>query len=283
MKIKEILNQAKKKFNRAEDLLAVEILLLFAIGKSKEFLITDTDYNLMDSELTDFENHMGRFLDNEPVAYIIQNKEFYGLDFYVDKNVLIPRPETEMLVDCVLDFIKKVPVKNDLKMIDVGTGSGAIAVAIAKNTANSFITAVDISPEAIEVAKKNALKNGVDQKIRFIVSDLLNVINSEHFDVIVANLPYIGTEKFNFVSDEAKKFEPHVALFGGVNGLFLYEKLFKQITEMPFKPALLLGEFGFLQSEEMVNLLNKYFVQQDIEIVKDLASIERMFVVRFPA
>ena len=179
-------------------------------------------------------------------------------------------------MDMVLKFAKLC--SHNLRVLDVGTGSGCIAVTLAKKLPTALITGVDISEQALEVAEKNSNYHGVANNLRFQKSDLLENVTGA-FDVIVANLPYIGEEKYNFVSRETKAFEPHVALFGGPDGLLLYEKLFSQLKLVSYKPNLLIGEFGFLQAEAMSQLLNKFFVQESWRIIKDLASIERVFVV----
>jgi len=219
-----------------------------------------------------------RYLKGEPVAYLIGNKEFYGLDFFVDSRVLIPRPESEILVDKVVEFMTKNPDVH--KIVDIGTGSGCLAVSLAFKLHHVQVTGVDVSLGALEVARLNASKHGVLNRCHFFESNLLNMVEAPH-DVVVANLPYIGETKFNFVSREAREFEPNVALFGGADGLELYRQLFHQIAEKPWKPRLLLGEFGFLQGEDMQNLLEENFKEHEISIVEDYASIPRVFMVAF--
>jgi release factor glutamine methyltransferase len=278
MKISELLKDAKQKLERPEDYLAVEVLLCYYLNREKEYLITNSNEELPAGIVGGFWTLFNRFYQGEPVAYLTNKKEFYGLDFFVDKRVLIPRPETELMVDLVLEYGKRMG--GHLKVLDVGTGCGCIAVAVAKNCQDIEVLGVDISEEALDVAQKNLELNGVQSLVNLKRSDLLTDVD-EYFDIIVANLPYIGEEKFNFVSKEAEKYEPHQALFGGTDGLRLYENLFEQIQVKMWKPKLLLGEFGFLQGESMRELLSKYFVQEEWEIRKDLASIERNFVVAF--
>jgi len=219
-----------------------------------------------------------RFCSGEPVAYLIGKKEFYGLDFFVDDSVLIPRPETELLVANVIEFCKGE--SGGVRILDIGTGSGAIAIALAKSLPQARVTAVDISEDALKVAYANARVHGVYDRVDFVRSDLLSNVDGS-FDVVVANLPYIGLESNNFVSRETLEFEPHIALFGGNDGLDLYRKLFDQINAMEWRPKLLLGEFGFTQADLMRKLLDKFFIQQQCLIQKDYASIERIFMVTF--
>jgi release factor glutamine methyltransferase len=279
MIIKEIINRAVERTGRtAENVLAVEVLLAFCLNVEREDLFMDHESEVSGECMEKFEALFGRFFAGEPVAYLTNKKEFYGLDFYVDNNVLIPRPETELLVEEVLKLVE--PDEVPARILDVGTGSGCIAVALAKKLDKAILTATDVSTGALEVAKKNAGSHGVSGKIEFVVADLMEGIGGP-FDIIVANLPYIGEKRFNFVSREAREFEPHVALFGGDDGLGPYKRLFNQVSSQTWRPRYLLGEFGFLQGEEMRDLLGKYFGGNEIRVVKDYASIDRIFMVGF--
>ncbi|MBD3328724.1 peptide chain release factor N(5)-glutamine methyltransferase [Candidatus Peregrinibacteria bacterium] len=275
MTIKELLKQAVKG-SGSRELLGIELLLAHALKIERKDLITKSNDIVKANDIVTFQKSYFRFKKGEPVEHILGFKEFYGMPFKVNDKVLIPRPETEHLVEYVLKLIEGGGVKSAL---DVGTGSGCIAISIASNSEATRVAGCDVSLDALNVARENnaTLANGM---VELFQSDLLSDV-SESFDVIVANLPYIGTEKFNFVSDEAKRYEPEVALFGGTDGLTLYEKLFEQIVELTERPKYLIGEFGFLQGDHMRALLNKYFEQYEWEIIKDYASIERMFVVTF--
>lgn len=281
-----LLAEAKKRLqNSNSDFLGLELILSHALGITRQQLITQSQKMTTPEQQASFWALFERFYAGEPVAYLIKRKEFYGLDFYVDKRVLVPRPETEMLVDEVINYTEKrandraerrqpVPVQ----VLDVGTGSGCIAVAIAKNLPQAHVTAVDISAEALQVAAQNIKKHGLEERINLLQSDLIAAVE-DPFDVIVANLPYIGEKKFNFISREAKEYEPSVALFGGEDGLQLYRNLFTQLQQKKWQPKVLLGEFGFLQGEEMRKLLAQFFREENWTIRHDLASIERMFMV----
>ncbi len=279
MTIGEILKMAVERAGRTpENILAAEILLAFCLNVEKEDLFMEPGLEVgSDAEMKFFEL-FERFFMGEPVAYLTGKKEFYGLDFYVDENVLIPRPETELLVEQIL---KLLPDKSaEVNILDVGTGCGCIAVALAKRLNNALITATDISESALAVAAKNAEAHSVGSRIRFAATDLIENIKGP-FEIVVANLPYIGEKKFNFVSRSTEKYEPHVALFGGDDGLRLYERLFSQLNSKKWKPDFLLGEFGFLQGDEMRMLLQKHFGGARREILKDYALIERVFMVGF--
>jgi release factor glutamine methyltransferase len=279
MTIREIQNRALDLLPRTfEYSLAVEVLLAHALRGSREELFSHADREVSFEDERLFGELLSKHLDGEPVAYLTGVKEFYGLNFFVDRRVIIPRPETEHLVDEVISCVQRH--NKSLSILDVGTGSGCIALTLAHKLQNVQVTAVDISFDALEVARKNAVQLGVDSRVVLRQSDLLLGVEGA-FDIVVANLPYIGKEKFHFVSREALDFEPHVALFGGSDGLRLYGQFFQQLSTRPWRPRLLVGEFGFLQAEAMGVLLERFFPQR-WEIKKDYASIDRMFVVGFP-
>lgn len=265
MKIEQLIQKGEKN-------LESEVLLTHILKKSREFLIANPEHELNSQEVSSYNDLMNRHERGEPVAYLTNLKEFYELPFYVDERVLIPRPETEFLVEKVINLCKNDP--SIKKIIDIGTGSGNIAVSLAKHLPQNEITATDISEEALEVAKMNAKQMEVD--INFIQSNLLNDVKEE-FDVIVANLPYIGKEKNKFVAKETEQYEPHVALFGGVDGLALYEELFKQNPKFKY----LLGEVGFMHHEALESLFKIYFPNSKCEIVKDLAGLDRYFIITY--
>jgi release factor glutamine methyltransferase len=275
MTIKELLKQAAKG-SESQELLGIELLLAHVLKMERKDLITKSNDILNANEIAAFQKSYFRFKKGEPVEHILGFKEFYGIPFKVNDKVLIPRPETEHLVEYVMKLIKAGGVKS---VLDVGTGSGCIAISIAANSKATQVAGCDISLEALNVARENN-ELLVAGKVELFQSNLLSAV-SDSFDIIVANLPYIGTEKFNFVSEKAIRHEPEVALFGGKNGLTLYKKLFEQVVALEEGPKYLLGEFGFLQGDEMRVLLNKFFGRHKWEIIKDYASIERMFVVNF--
>jgi len=281
MNIRELLQQARLKTGPDGDHLGSELLLSFVLDKDRAYLLSHSDEKIPEDLLNQFYDLFGRMMDGEPVAYLLGHREFYGLDFLVDKRVLIPRPETEHLVERVLNFQKKV-TQTGLKILDVGTGSGCIAIALAKNLPFAEVTGVDISAEALEVAKKNAEFHGVVERSTFFQSNLLGSVSGP-FNVVVANLPYIGEKRFAFVSKSAVDYEPHVALFGGDNGLGLYQQFFEQLAAQSWRPRLLLGEFGFLQRDELESLFATYFPGVRLGFEQDYAHIDRMFVVEFPS
>lgn len=249
-----------------------EVLLANLLGKNREFLLTNPEYEVSNEQSERFYGLIRSHERGVPIAYLIKHKEFFGLSFIVDERVLIPRPETEFLVEKVIEFAGKDP--SIKKIVDIGTGSGNIACSLAKNLENVQIFATDVSDKALEVAKINAQKLNV--VISFIKSDLLDELKDMEFDIIVANLPYIGTETNSFVSKETEEHEPHVALYGGSDGLELYEKLFNQVKNFKY----LMGEVGFNHREALEKLFEKYFPNSNCEVLKDLAGLDRYFIIK---
>lgn len=266
---------------RSSALLDCELILANVLGVDKEYLISHSGNSEFSEDLINlFWAYLKRVKAGEPVAYILKEKEFYSLNFYVDNRVLIPRPETELLVEKVLDFLESNAEEGRIfKILDVGTGSGNIAVALATNFQNSEVTALDLSEEALEVARINIDQHGVEDRTQIFQSDLLEVIEEgEKYDVIVANLPYIGTVSNNDVEENVRKYEPAGALFAGNDGLELYKKMFQQVVDKRVGHEMIIGEIGSMQRKDLELLLDKYF-EQNWVIEKDLEGNDRMFVV----
>jgi len=228
MTIKKALDLAINKLREAHIIspqLDAQLLLSNAINKPKEFIISNPDTLLTDSETRLFEEYVSRRIDREPVCYITNSVEFYGNEFFVDNRVLSPRAETETIVANVIQNAVK-----GSQLIDIGTGSGAIAVSVAINRADLKITATEISRVALDVAEINAKKFGVENRIKFIESDIFSNIK-KRYDTVVTNLPYVSSDQKNDMQPEVKK-EPAVALYGGAgDGLDIYRKFYKQIPE----------------------------------------------------
>ncbi len=210
---------------------------------------------------------------NAPKAYAQGWIEFYKLKFLLTRDVLIPRPETELLVDEVLAYSKAHP--GSLTILDVGTGAGAIAISVGKNSPGHTIIATEVSPEALEIAKKNAKLHGVEME--FVVADILQADLPEP-DIIVTNLPYIPTARIPYLDESVKDFEPHVALDGGEDGFELYRKLFQQIKEKGWKPKLILGEIDYTHGEIAQQEGQRQFPDMQIEVKLDLYHRQRILV-----
>ena len=280
MKIREVLQYAWESVGPEGDRLGCELLLAFVLNEPREFLLTHGEDEIGPEIQEKFQTLFYRMVQGEPVAYLLGHKEFFGMDFLVDRRVLIPRPETEHLVEWVLQYLKQANIVEP-RVLDVGTGSGCIALSIAKNSSSARVTGVDISREALEVASLNAQRHDLALRTEFFVSDLLAAVQHP-FDIIVANLPYIGEKRFSFVSKSAQDYEPHVALFGGDDGLGLYSRFFQQLASQNWRPRMLVGEFGFLQRDELARLFTESFPGLQVRFLEDYAHIDRMFVVEWP-
>lgn len=211
-----------------------------------------------------------------PKQYITGWVEFYKLKFKVTADVLIPRPETELLVDEVLNFYILNP--KPYSLLDIGTGSGNIAISVAKNNKKIKVFATDVSPEALVIAKINAKKHRVEKRIFFMQSDLLSNINKCP-DVIVTNLPYIPFLRIDYLDSSVRDFEPHIALDGGKDGFELYRKLFAQMKEKNFTPQIFIGEIDYTHGELAANEALKYFPDAKVEVKTDLAHNQRILIV----
>lgn len=276
MKIREVQAYLNKKLNNVEDgILKSKILMMNVLGVSKEYLLIHDNDEFPEEKLEELNSKLERIKNNDPIQYVTNHQEFFGYDFYVDENVLIPQPDTEILVEEAIEISTKLDnmCKNGIKILDLCTGSGAIAISLAKSIKNINVSASDISIKALEVAKRNSIQNNVS--IEFIHSDLYENINQK-FNIIVSNPPYIKTEVILSLSEEVKK-EPHLALDGGEDGLRFYKKIIEESKYMLEENGYLLLEIGFDQKEEVITLLkeNGY---RNIYSKKDLGNNDRIVV-----
>lgn len=207
-----------------------------------------------------------------PVQYIVGRQEFMSLDFHVTPDVLIPRQDTEILVEAVLEYGKKS--YTDLKILEIGTGSGCIAISLAFFMKRSFVVATDISSRALEIARWNAMYNSVNKRIEFVHSNLFNTVNMTGFDFIISNPPYIRTDEINTLQREVKDFEPLQALDGGMDGLFFYRNMIKAVPGYLKRRGVLVLEVGIDQAGDVSKLMAQYFTE--ISVIKDLSGIERV-------
>lgn len=281
MTIKEALELATKKIqfkNFPDARYDAEIILSWTMKKNIEFFYTYPEKQLTKNQIIKFKKAMERRLTGEPIAYILKNKNFFGLDFYVDKNVLIPRPETEQIVELSLDLVKKYP---KIKTIaDIGCGSGVIITALAKNLKNKKLLATEISKQAIYVAKKNFKIHKVKIDLRH--GNLLNPIKNEKIDLLVANLPYVKTTlKLNKPETLGLKFEPKRALFAGTDGLDYFKKFFKQLTKLKNQPKFIILEIGDDQTDKIRSLIKKTLPKVSIEIFRDLNKKNRFIQIQW--
>ncbi len=222
----------------------------------------------------------------KPKQYQLGWTEFYKLKFHLTPDVLIPRPETELLVDEIIKLVHSSSVltnhkpTNQLTIMDIGTGSGDIAISIAKNLPEVRILATDISPAALEVAKKNAKFHKVDDRLFFETRDLLEGMQKAP-DIIVTNLPYIPTARLMHIDPMVTQWEPKVALDGGIDGFEIYRKLFTQIAQNNLYPKYLIGEIDYTQADFVHEEAKRLFPKAAVEVKNDLAGKQRYFVIKF--
>jgi release factor glutamine methyltransferase len=276
MTLRQALTLATQQLATSEHLRAnahrdAELLLLHTLQIPRTTLIAYPNRELTTEEEVLYESHLARRLKNEPIQYITGQQEFYGLPFKVTPSVLIPRPETEHLVEAVL---ARLPHDRSLRIVDVGTGSGAIATALAVHLPEAQITAIDISREALNIARINAEANAVADRISFLQSDLLAVvINEAPFDAIVSNPPYIPEIHSPTLHPEIRDHEPHTALFSGPQGLDIYRRLIPQAHALLRPDGLIALEIGHGQREALKILLKAW---HDVRFIDDLQQIPRV-------
>lgn len=252
--------------------LEAEILLAYALQTDRVFLYTYFDKPVNQQERARFRSLIQRRAKQEPIAYITGEKEFMSLSFEVSPEVLIPRPETELLVEKALGLCST----KELRICDIGTGSGAIAVSLAYYSAGAKVTAVDISGPAIEIARRNAERHGVH--IEFYQSDLFAGVDpNKQFDLITANLPYITADEFKTLDEGVRKYEPHQALLAGGDGLDLYRRLLPQAATRLVPGGHLLFEIGAKQGPAALALAELFGHSQ---LVTDLAGRDRLIISR---
>ncbi|PHS03394.1 MAG: protein-(glutamine-N5) methyltransferase, release factor-specific [Blastopirellula sp.] len=259
--------------------LDAELLLASACDCQRIVLYTRFDEVVDDSIRSQFRALVKKRSAGMPVAYLLGFKEFYSLEFKVDQNVLIPRPETEHLVIETLDRLKLYQGDSPARVIDVGTGSGAVAITLAKESPQTELTAVDISKPALNIAHKNAVKHQVQDRIRLLESDLMtNLPEQEQFDFVVSNPPYIGENEKPEMPRDVLDFEPHIALFAEEEGLALIRRLVEESKTRLVPGGWLLMEMGPVISDRAVEIITNSGGYQQIEVVKDLAQLPRILV-----
>ena len=261
----------------------VETVMLYLVEltqKESYNLYMNYENEVSEELLVEFEKGMERILKHEPVQHVIGYSWFYGYKFLVSKDVLIPRPETEELVGYILQAIdNRFDCSTNLKVADIGTGSGAIAISLKKEIDKLDVSATDISKEAIEVAKQNASLNEVD--INFMVGDMLEPFKNKEtkLDILICNPPYIPSDEV--LEDFVSEHEPHVALFGGEDGLKYYRRIFEECKTVLNPKSFMAFEIGYNQKEVLTLELNKTLPSVSFEFLKDINGKDRMLFVYF--
>ena len=256
--------------------LKARLLMQHILNKPRQYLLVhDTDMLTLRQQV-DYFKAIKKLKQGVPLQHITNMQEFMKLNFYVSQDVLIPRPDTEILVEEVINIAKKIRAK---KILDLCTGSGAIAVSLAKYIEDSQITATDISEKALRVAKLNAKNNDVEDKITFIKSDLFKEIPKEKYDIIVSNPPYIRKEEIERLDREVKK-EPHIALDGGEDGLDFYRKIIHNSEEYLKFNGYLCLEIGYDQKIDVIELIENEEKYKDTYSKKDLYGNDRIVITK---
>lgn len=248
-----------------------ELMVMNVLGISRTQLVLDGRNAVTEEQCEKVSEMVKRRKTGEPLQYILGECEFMSLDFYVESGVLIPRSDTETLVETV---IEKTDEDKKLKILDICTGSGCIGISTAHFRPNVYVDLIDVSDKAIEVAKKNIIRNGVGDRVKVQKMDILNEYPSEKYDIIVSNPPYIETEVIDTLQTEVKNHEPRLALDGGKDGLIFYRRITEITPEILKKGGMLAFEIGYNQGKAVSALMERNF--GDIRVVQDFCKNDRV-------
>lgn len=269
-------NELRKEMGFSEARLQAELLLAHTMQTSRSMLLARLDEAFSPELAAECAANVARRTQHEPLAYILGHIEFFGLDFVIDRRVLIPRHETELIVQIALERARGMPSP---VIVDVGTGSGAIALSLAHHLADAQIIATDISSDALAAARNNATELGLGN-VRFVECDLLARVD-EPFDLLVANLPYIPSVRYNQLPCEVRDYEPRLALDGGCDGLEVVRRLLRQINRLERRPSIALFEISEEQGNAMMELVHRELPLEVTTLHRDLEGMDRVVQVQF--
>jgi release factor glutamine methyltransferase len=255
--------------------LTAEVVLAHALNITRTQLLARSDETLTPEQLVRFQTDLARVVNGEPLAYVVGHREFYDLDLITDQRALIPRPETECLIEYALARFADHPAP---VIADVGTGCGAIAITLAKHLPRARMIATDLSADAIELARTNAGRNEVEARIDFRVGDLLEPIG-EPLDLLAANLPYIDDKDWPFLAKTIRGHEPRMAFLGGPDGLDLVRRMLHDAPRIMRSGSLILMEIGAYQGEDVTAIARQSFPNARISIKPDYAGLDRLTVI----
>lgn len=251
-------------------------LLGFALQKDRTFLIAHDDYRLTEAEQKLFDEIIERRAKREPLQHITGKQEFFGLEFEVDRDVLIPRPETELIVENAIEILR---TKDDPRFCEVGVGSGCISISILRNLKNASAIGLDISEKALKVAGRNAGNHRVSERLDLLISDVFEALNDEKFDLIVSNPPYISSDEIEGLQTEVKDFEPFNALTDGADGFSIIRKIIEAAPRFLNSNGFLLMEIGFGQAEKVKEMIDRK-IWRESGFLHDLQGIPRTLKIR---
>lgn len=280
--ISETLREASERLRAASvpnDLLDAQTLLAEAIGKDRTYLIINFNGQLSEDLLSKFRAMVNRRAAGEPLQYITGHQEFFGLDFDVTPDVLIPRPETELIVEETIRIVQQDGIANPV-IVDVGAGSGCISVALAREMSDARVIASDISEAALRVARRNAARHELEDRVGFVASDLLDAFTEEDFaDFILSNPPYVSEEETHSLQREVRDWEPLLALTDSNDGLSIYRRLLKDAPSRLKPGGHLICEMGYTQSEKISTMIDRQ-IWGGARLLDDLQGIPRTIVLR---
>lgn len=276
--VKELLSKGimlLEQNNIEDSIIKAKRLIQYVLKKTANQIIFDLDSCIKKDYETQYLEYINQIINGKPLQYITHEQEFMGFKFYIDENVLIPQPDTETLVERAIEIVKNVqPITENIDVLDMCTGSGAIAVSIAKLCKDIKICALDISDEALEIAKKNAFENKAN--VEFFKSDMFeNISKNAKFDLIVSNPPYIKENVISTLSKDVQN-EPHIALSGGIDGLDFYRIIANNAYKYLKYKGKVLVEIGYDQEESVENLFEQTHQYDKIRCIKDLSGNDRV-------
>ncbi len=276
MKLEKVINNAYRnlKDNNIESaLLDSELLMANVINKSREYIILNSNINISKKDFDNYQNMINQRLKGKPIAYLMSKKFFWKYEFFINNNVLIPRPDTEIIIEQVLKIYKN---KKNINFLDIGYGSGCILLSLLKERKDFRASGVDISKHALKVCKINAYKLGVKARLKLYNSDIDKFFLGK-YDLIISNPPYIKNIDLKYLEKEVKKFEPKLALDGGLDGISEIRKVIKKSSDLIKYGGKLILEIAYNQKKEVLQLLKKngFYINS---VVKDLAKNDRCII-----
>lgn len=279
MKVEELLKYGKFELekNKIEDAsIIAKILIQYVLKIDKNKIIIEKEKEVEKIKEEEYKKYIKEIVQGKPIQYIINNQEFMKLNFFVNENVLIPQPDTEILVEKVLEIVKE---NMESKILDICTGSGAIGISLAYYLNKAKLTVADISSKALEISKINAKRNNVEEKIKFINSDMFEKIE-EKYNIIVSNPPYIKTNIIPTLDKQVQN-EPYIALDGGKDGLKFYRILIDEAPKHLEKDGILIFEIGYDQKEDIENLVKENKNYKSMQVIKDLSQNDRIVILKY--